>query len=68
MKVVSGEREREREKREIGEVEEVRDTTVLGRGEVIETKFCGFEGSLTVPASPSGRGEACVWDLFNFNF
>jgi hypothetical protein len=27
-----------------------------------------FEGSQAVPASPSGRGEACFQDLFNFDF
>jgi hypothetical protein len=27
----------------------------------------GFEGSQPVPASPSGRGEASMRDLFNFS-
>jgi hypothetical protein len=27
-----------------------------------------FEGSRAVPASHSGRGEACIRDLFNFDF
>jgi hypothetical protein len=31
-------------------------------------KIGGFEGSQAVPASPSGRGEACMRDLFSFNF
>jgi hypothetical protein len=31
-------------------------------------KIGRFEGSETVLASPSGRGEACMRDLFNFNF
>jgi hypothetical protein len=35
-------------------------------GGVIETKFGSFEGSQAVPASPSGRGEACIRDLLNF--
>jgi hypothetical protein len=39
----------------------VRDTTVL-EGGVIEIKFDSFEGSQAVPASPSGRGEACIRD------
>jgi hypothetical protein len=36
-------------------------------GGVIETIW-QFEGSQAVPASPSGRGEDCIWDLFNFYF
>jgi hypothetical protein len=31
-------------------------------------KIFGFEGSQAVPASPSGMGEACGRDSFNFNF
>jgi hypothetical protein len=31
-------------------------------------KICGFEGSQAVPTSPSGTGEACMRDLFNYNF
>jgi hypothetical protein len=27
-----------------------------------------FESSQAVPASPCGRGEACILDLFNFEF
>jgi hypothetical protein len=27
-----------------------------------------LEGSQAVPASPSGKGEACIGDLFNFEF
>jgi hypothetical protein len=45
----------------------VRDTTMYGGG-VNRNKIGGFEGSQAVPASPSGRGEACARDLFNFNF
>jgi hypothetical protein len=45
----------------------VRDTTVL-EGGVIETEFGRLEGSKAVPASPSGKGEACIRDLFNFDF
>jgi hypothetical protein len=33
-----------------------------------EINICGFEGSQAVSASPSGRGEACIRDLFNFHF
>jgi hypothetical protein len=44
----------------------VRDTTVLVG--VIETKFCDFEGSQAEPSSPFDRGEACIRDLFNFDF
>jgi hypothetical protein len=40
---------------------------VLERG-VIETEFGSLEGSLAVPASPSGKGGACIRDLFNFYF
>jgi hypothetical protein len=36
--------------------------------EVIEKKFGSFESSQAVPASPSGKGEACIGDLFNFDF
>jgi hypothetical protein len=35
---------------------------------VIETEFGSLEGSQAVPASPSGKGEACIRDLFNFDF
>jgi hypothetical protein len=35
---------------------------------VIEISICSFEGSQAVSASPSGRGEACIRDLFNFDF
>jgi hypothetical protein len=48
-------REREREKRKWWEGE-------------IETEFGSFEGSQAVPASPSGKDVACIWDLFNFDF
>jgi hypothetical protein len=27
-----------------------------------------LEGSQAVPASPSGKGEACIRDFFNFDF
>jgi hypothetical protein len=27
-----------------------------------------LEGSQAVPASPSGKGEACIVDFFHFNF
>jgi hypothetical protein len=27
-----------------------------------------LEGSQAVPASPSGKGEACIGDFFNFDF
>jgi hypothetical protein len=27
-----------------------------------------LEGSQAVPASTSGKGEACIGDLFNFDF
>jgi hypothetical protein len=47
--------EREREKRKFG-------------GGSLKQNFCCFEGSQAVPASPSGRGEACMRDFFNFNF
>jgi hypothetical protein len=35
---------------------------------VVETEFGSFEGSQAVPASPSDKGEACIGDLFNFDF
>jgi hypothetical protein len=41
-------------------------TTVLEGGK--PKKICGVEGSQAVPASPSGRGEACMRDFFNVNF
>jgi hypothetical protein len=48
--------EREKEKVE-GVV--MRDTIMMeGQG----SNIFGFEGSQTVPASPSGRSEACVQD------
>jgi hypothetical protein len=47
------EREREREKKESGEV--VRDTTF---GEGVRNYISGFEGSQAVPARLSGRGTA----------
>jgi hypothetical protein len=56
-------REREREKRKLG-VGVVRDTRVLGG----RNKIGGYEGSQAVPISHSGRGEACMRDLFIFNF
>jgi hypothetical protein len=56
-------RERERERREIGGGGVVREIAVLGMGGN-RNKICGFEGSQAVPASRSGRGEACMWDLF----
>jgi hypothetical protein len=61
------EREREREREESWGV--VRDTTVL-EGDVIEIEisFGSLEGSQAVPASPSGKGVACIGDLFNFDF
>jgi hypothetical protein len=37
-------------------------------GGVIETEFGSFEGSQAVPASPSGKREAYIRDLFNFDF
>jgi hypothetical protein len=37
-------------------------------GSVIETSFGSLEGSHAVPASPSGKGEACIGDFFNFDF
>jgi hypothetical protein len=46
----------------------VRDTTVFEGGGVIETECGSLEGSRAVPASPSGKGEACIGDLFNFDF
>jgi hypothetical protein len=53
-------RERERERRKLGGGV-VRDTTVLvGVG--------SLEGSQAVPASPFGKGKACIGDLFNFDF
>jgi hypothetical protein len=51
------ERERKRERRE----------SWRGRG-VIETEFSSLEGSQAVSASPSGKGKACIRDLFNFYF
>jgi hypothetical protein len=33
-------------------------------GEGGPNKICGFEGSQAGPASPSGRGETCMRDLF----
>jgi hypothetical protein len=39
----------------------------VGEG-VIEINICSFEGSQAVSASPSGRGEACIRDLFSFDF
>jgi hypothetical protein len=56
---------REREKRKLGGV--LRETTVL-EGVVIETYFGSLEGSQVVPTSPSGKGEACIGDFFNFDF
>jgi hypothetical protein len=51
---------REREKRENwGEGVVVRNSKMM---RVKETIFFGFEGSQAVPASPSGKGEACVRD------
>jgi hypothetical protein len=44
------------------------DITVLEGGAVFETKFGSLEGSQALPVSPSGRGEVCIRDLFNFNF
>jgi hypothetical protein len=55
----------EREKRKLGRDSERHYR--VGEG-IIETKFGSFEGSQAVPASPSGRGEACIRDLFNFLF
>jgi hypothetical protein len=40
----------------------------VGGGRVIETEFGSFEGSQAVPASPSGKGQACIRDLFYFDF
>jgi hypothetical protein len=37
-------------------------------GGIIETEFGSFEGSQAVPASPPGKGEASIRDLFNFDF
>jgi hypothetical protein len=54
----------EKEKKKVGGG--VRDTTVL-EGGVIETYFGSLEGSQAVPASPSGKGEACIGDFFNFD-
>jgi hypothetical protein len=63
------EREREREREEKVGWGLVRDTTVLEvRGSVIETEFGSLEGSQAVHASPSGKGEACIRDLFKFDF
>jgi hypothetical protein len=56
--------ERKREKK-VGEGL-VWDTTVLEGG--TRNRIWQFEGSQAVPASPSGRGEACIRDLFNFDF
>jgi hypothetical protein len=55
------ERERERRDQKVG-WGVVRDTTVLEGGS--RNKIGGFEGSQAVPASPSGRGEPCMRDLF----
>jgi hypothetical protein len=41
---------------------------VLEGGSVTETEFGSLEGSQAVSASPSGKGEACIWDLFHFDF
>jgi hypothetical protein len=41
----------------------VKDATVLEGG--VETEFGSLEGSQAVPASPSGKGEACIGDLSN---
>jgi hypothetical protein len=46
----------------------VRATTVLEWGGVIQTEFGSSEGSQAVPAIPSGKGEACIRDLFNYDF
>jgi hypothetical protein len=35
---------------------------------VIEAEFGSLEGSQAVPASPSGKDEACIGDFFNFYF
>jgi hypothetical protein len=40
----------------------------VGGGGVIETEFGSLEGSRAVPLSPSGKGEACIRDFFNFYF
>jgi hypothetical protein len=37
-------------------------------GGVIETLFGSLKGSQAVPASPSGKSEANIRDLFNFDF
>jgi hypothetical protein len=50
-----GEREREQK---VGGVVVVRDSTVLEGGN--RNRIWQFEGSQAVPASPSGRGEACI--------
>jgi hypothetical protein len=61
------ERERERERRESWRGGSERRYSVRGEG-VIETEFGRLEGSQAVPASPSGKGEACVQDLLNSDF
>jgi hypothetical protein len=55
------EREREREDKSESWGGVVREATTL-RGQ--ENNIFGFEGSQAVPTSPSGRGEACIQDLF----
>jgi hypothetical protein len=46
----------------------VRKERKLGGRGGQRNNICGFRGSQAVIASPSGRGEACVRDKFNFNF
>jgi hypothetical protein len=58
------EREREREESWGGSERHYR----VGEGGVIETEFGSLEDSQAVPASPSGKGEARIRDLFNFDF
>jgi hypothetical protein len=58
--------EREREEK-VGGGGVVRDTAVL-EGSVFETELGSLEDSQAVPASPSGKGEACIRDVFNFYF
>jgi hypothetical protein len=45
----------------------VRDTTELEAG-IFETEFGSLESSQAVLASPSGKDEACIRDLLNFDF
>jgi hypothetical protein len=63
---VAFERERERREEKV-EGGAMRDTTMLEK-EGNRNRVWQFEGSQAVPASPSGRDEACIRDLFNFYF